>query len=64
MSEQWYWCLVHRRVESAHACKADSRMGPYASPEAARDWKARLEQREDAWEEEDERWHGRDDDRS
>lgn len=59
MSEQWYWCLRHRRVEpGGQCCKAEDRMGPYPTAEAARDWKARSEAREDSWEAEDDRWAG------
>jgi hypothetical protein len=67
MSEQWYWCLTHQQVEPAAACRADDRMGPYDSPEAARSWKTQHEDREvvreiedeaakDEWDREDERW--------
>lgn len=63
MSEQWFFCLKHQKVESAGQCRADDRMGPYESPEAAARWRERLDQREDereqqkdAWEREDEAW--------
>jgi len=58
-AQQWYWCLEHSTVEPAReGCPADRRMGPYSSPEEARNWKARSEAREEAWEEEDRRWEG------
>ncbi len=63
MSEQWYFCLKHQRVEPAGQCRADDRMGPYESPDAAARWRERLEEREaqreqdkDDWEREDEAW--------
>ena len=56
---QWYWCLEHSAVEPAdQGCPPDRRMGPYSSPEEARNWKAKSEAREEAWEEEDRRWEG------
>lgn len=58
-AETWYWCLAHEQVEPADSgCANDQRMGPYPSPEAAAHWKDKVEQRNQAWEEEDERWEG------
>ena len=58
----YYWCLEHQRVEQGTVCKAVNRLGPYGSEEEARSWSERVEGRNDAWEAEDERWHGRPDD--
>jgi hypothetical protein len=33
-------------------------LGPYPTEAAARDWKATAEARNEAWDEEDERWSG------
>ncbi len=70
MSEQWYWCLRHQQVEPSGQCRAEERMGPYGSPEAAADWKAqhadRQEEQErakDAWDREDDAWEAWPDDR-
>lgn len=60
MTEYW-WCLTHDRVEHGSLCKADNRLGPYASEADARAWRERHETREDAWDEQDKRWHGEDD---
>lgn len=61
--EQWWWCLRHGRAEPGDpSCKASSRLGPYASEEEARAYAERVEARNEAWEDEDERWHGRKDD--
>ena len=60
MTEQWYWCLRHRRAELAARCPAEDRLGPYGSEQAARGWRDRVERRNEAWEDQDERWHGRD----
>jgi hypothetical protein len=54
---QYFWCLEHQRVESGdEVCRAEQRMGPYPSPEAARNWKQTSEARNDAWDEADEDW--------
>lgn len=58
-SEQWWWDL-----EAGRAVRGDERgpdrrvLGPYPSRQAAEAWRDRHEAREDAWEEEDERWEG------
>jgi hypothetical protein len=57
---QYYWCLTHQRVEEGTVCRAANRLGPYESPEAARNWSERVEQRAEKWKAEDERWHGED----
>lgn len=61
MTEYW-WCLTHERVERGEVCKAEARLGPYATAEAARSWRERHDAREETWEEEDKRWHGEDED--
>lgn len=58
----YYWCLTHQRVEEGEVCKASDRLGPYATADEARAFRDRIEQRADAWKEEDERWEGVDDD--
>lgn len=56
---RYYWCLEHDRVEADEdRCRADNRLGPYASAEAARNWRNRVDARNEAWEEQDERWEG------
>ena len=56
--DDWYWCLKHGTVEQGLVCKADDRLGPYASREAAQNWRQTSEAREDRWEEQDKAWHG------
>ena len=57
--EQWWWDLAQGR-----AVRDDERgpdrdvLGPYPSRQAAEDWRQSHEAREDAWDEEDERWEG------
>ena len=55
----WYWCVRHERAEdAAHSCKADDRLGPYESKEAAQNWRAVVEARNERWDEEDRDWSG------
>jgi hypothetical protein len=56
----FYWCMQHETVEEGRQCRAATRLGPYETPEAARRWRERSEARDDAWQAEDERWHGTD----
>ncbi len=56
---QWYWCLTHGQAEAAdQRDDPEKSLGPYASEEAARNWKATNEARNESWDEEDERWDG------
>ena len=58
----WYWCMEHGRVErGAESCPGDDRLGPYASEEAARNWRKLSEARNEKWEAEDRAWSGDDD---
>jgi hypothetical protein len=60
MSEQYYWCTRHNRVETAgDVCPEQFRLGPYASEEEARDWRQRRDSREDRWQAEDDAWEGK-----
>jgi hypothetical protein len=54
----YYWCMQHGTVEEGNVCRAATRLGPYETPEAARRWRERVEDRNEAWEAEDERWEG------
>ena len=56
---EWYWCLTHERAETAEdRDDPDNALGPYESPEAARDWRERHEDRALKWKLEDEEWAG------
>jgi hypothetical protein len=56
-SDKYWWCTVHDRVEdSSTTCRLADRYGPYESEEAARNWRQRFEEREEAWEEQDREW--------
>ena len=57
--DKWYFCLEHNRVEQeGGACRLDHAMGPYPTKEAAANWKATSEARNEAWDEDDRRWEG------
>lgn len=56
---EWYWCMTHGRVESERD-DPDNSLGPYPTEEAAQNWKATAEARNQAWDDEDERWSGDD----
>lgn len=61
-TEGWYWCFTHDRVEAANERDdPDNVLGPYATAEAAADWRSTTEQRADAWKEADKAWSGDDD---
>lgn len=56
---QWYWCLTHGRAEQAERRDdPDNALGPYASADAAADWKQTNEARAARWKAEDEAWDG------
>lgn len=55
---QFYWCLRHKQVETTDRCGAEMRMGPYDTAEQAQAFAEKAKDRNDAWEEEDERWSG------
>ena len=56
---QYYWCLSHHRVETdADKCPAVNRLGPYGSAAEAERALERVEERNAAWDAEDERWNG------
>lgn len=57
--KKWYWDLNrHRVVSSDERGPADNTLGPYDSPGEAANWKQKVEQRNEAWEEADEEWEG------
>ena len=54
---QWYWDL-HRKiaVPADERGPAEDMMGPYATKGEAENWHAKVEQRNEAWDDEDEEW--------
>ncbi len=53
-SGEWYYCFKHAKVETRDECRQRDRMGPYPTREAAANWRERVTERNEAWEEEDE----------
>ena len=55
---EWYWYLRHRQVEPFHGCRAEDRLGPYATRGEASDALTRVRSRNKQWDREDEEWDG------
>ena len=56
---QYYWCLLHQRVETeANMCAARHRLGPYDTAADAERALDRVRERNEEWEAEDRRWEG------
>ena len=49
MSEEWFYCLKHDTVEPAEGCKAADRLGPYASQAEAARALEKVQERNEAW---------------
>jgi hypothetical protein len=55
---EWYWDLVKNQpVRADERGPGDQVLGPYPSESAARQWRDTVEQRNQAWEADDEEWH-------
>jgi hypothetical protein len=56
-AKAFYWCVKHSRVESGDSvCPGRERLGPYATGSEAQQALQRVQDRNEAWEAEDERW--------
>ena len=55
MSQFWY-CVKHPDVEPEEGCRAKDRLGPYSSREEASQALARVEERNESWDN-DPRWN-------
>jgi len=60
MSEQWYFCLKHMRVEKDAACPYSEALGPYDTYEEAARALETAQERNEAWDN-DPRWRDDDD---
>jgi hypothetical protein len=60
MSEQWYFCLKHMRVEKDPACPRAEALGPYDSYDEAARALETAQERNEAWDD-DPRWRDDDD---
>jgi hypothetical protein len=47
---QWYWCLTHQAVEPYEQCRAEVRLGPYATREDAARALQKVAERNEEWE--------------
>ena len=55
--DSWYWDLqLQRAVPAADRGAGDHLLGPYATRADAENWKAKVEERNEGWEEDDEAW--------
>lgn len=55
----YYWCLKHNRVENNdNKCDESKLLGPFATRSEAENALGKVRERNEAWEAEDERWHG------
>lgn len=53
---QWYWCLRHHAVEPYEGCKAEDRLGPYATFDEATAALDTVQRRNEQWDREDEEY--------
>ncbi|MEV7864999.1 hypothetical protein AB0P17_02590 [Streptomyces sp. NPDC088124] len=53
---EWYYCLVHQKVEEGPECPAKDRFGPYPNRQEAEHAMATARERNLEWET-DPRWH-------
>ncbi|MBP2702561.1 hypothetical protein JOL79_01940 [Microbispora sp. RL4-1S] len=56
VSDQWWFCLKHMRVEPEKGCPNKDRLGPYESESAAADALKTASERNKAWAEKDREW--------
>jgi hypothetical protein len=49
VSGQWYFCLVHHTVETEEGCKAADRLGPYPTEAEAARALEKVQERNEAW---------------
>ncbi|GAA3735872.1 hypothetical protein [Salinactinospora qingdaonensis] len=52
---RWWYCLKHSRPEFGPGCPNKYRLGPYPDEEAAANALRTVEERNEAWDEQDER---------
>ncbi|WP_347347355.1 hypothetical protein [Nigerium sp.] len=53
---EWYYCLKHHAVEARDGCKAEDRLGPYATREEASHALEKVAERNEEWDN-DPRYH-------
>ncbi|QSB13283.1 hypothetical protein JQS43_16820 [Natronosporangium hydrolyticum] len=56
-SNGYYWCTKHNRVEWGDSmCRAKHRLGPFDTPNEAERALERVQERNEAWDDQDEDW--------
>jgi hypothetical protein len=55
-SNEWYYCVKHHKVEPYEGCQAADRLGPYSSPEEAAQALEKVDERNEAWDN-DPKWN-------
>lgn len=53
---EWFWCTDHHAVEQGPGCRAEVRLGPYPSYDAAARALEAVAERNALLDEEDEKW--------
>jgi len=62
---EWYWDLEREMaVPAGERGRGDHMLGPYRTKGEAQNWKQTVEQRNEAWDRDDEEWNSWDDDDS
>lgn len=62
MSDEWYWSLTEKRaVPAAERGHPRDVLGPYPTKEAAENWQATVEARNEQWDEDEREWEGDED---
>jgi hypothetical protein len=52
----FFWCTDHHAVEGEHGCRAEVRLGPYPSKEAAEHALQSVQERNEQLDAEDQAW--------
>jgi hypothetical protein len=56
--EEWYWDLkLKKAVTADERGPGDQTLGPYRTRGEAENWKSTVEERNEAWDEADEKWN-------
>ena len=56
-SSEWYWDLSRKRaVPAAERGLGANTLGPYGSKIEAENWRSKVEERNDRWDDDDEDW--------
>ena len=55
---QWWYCLVHNKVEPEEGCPNSERLGPFDSPEAAGKALEIAAKRNEEWDAREDEWNG------